>query len=80
MRTLQDLSLPAWPLQIALRLFALERELSLPELAQHLHTTTRLVDRVLAAEWITRTTGDKFACGLGLHPALLWPAEWDGDL
>jgi hypothetical protein len=80
MRTLDALSLPAWPLQIALRLYGLERGLSLPEMADQLEVNTRLVDRVFASEWITRQTGDKFACALGLHPALLWPAEWDGDL
>ena len=68
--------LPAAPLKRALRRERRMRGETWEELAARLGVSSRTLTRLLASRDIAEQVGDRLACRLGLHPALLWPREW----
>lgn len=68
--------LPAAPLKrVLLRLRASE-SLTWDQLADRVGVSSRHLFRLLAASSLSERVADRISCRLGLHPALLWPAEW----
>jgi transcriptional regulator with XRE-family HTH domain len=68
--------LPAAPLHRVLRKLRAAESLTWDELADRVGVTPRHLFRLLAAQSISDRVADRIACRVGLHPVLLWPAEW----
>lgn len=68
--------LPAAPLQRVLLRLRDVQSLTWDELADRVGLTTRHLFRLLAAQSVSETVGDRIACRLDLHPALVWPTQW----
>lgn len=68
--------LPAAPLQRVLRRLRASESLTWDELAERAGVTSRHLFRLLAARDVSERVADRITCRLGLHPVLLWPAEW----
>lgn len=69
--------LPADPLKDRLLRSKGSRGATWDELAQRVGVSSRTLMRVMSATTISERVADRMAIRLGLHPILIWPAEWN---
>lgn len=69
--------LPADPLKDRLLKSKGSRGTTWDELAQRVGVSSRTLMRVMSATTVSECVADRMAIRLGLHPVLIWPAEWN---